>query len=107
MDQRRATSAIRRKEPRISMTVVGLILALFLTNAYAIMGQYNAPTKDFKEVKLLVAMQLILTYKKKNKRKAIEPIESLKTSNTNHVLLSYKQNKRRECFVCSGLLKSK
>lgn len=111
MDQRRATNAIRRKEPRLPMTLFGLVLDLSISNAFTIMKELRhrrneADNIEFKEFKRLVASQLVDKYEesKSKKRKRVgSTVDSLGIVDTTHVLLPYKDNKRRECYVCTGL----
>lgn len=111
MDQRRATNAIRRKEPRLSMTLFSLVVDLSISNAFSVSQVLNSQRgknndSEFREFKRLLASQLVDKYEKsksKKRKRGGTTIDTMGVVNTTHVLLPYADGKRRECFVCSGL----
>lgn len=113
VDQVRASSAMMRKEHRVSMSLFCFILDPAIQNAFALyrcLGHSNF--KTFREFKRNIDEQLVLPQIKSNKQRSILRLvssnESAGDGQMLHVLLenvrhSSTANVARQCYLCKHL----
>lgn len=113
MDQIRSTNVTRRREKRLSMTILTMVLDLCIHNAFSIHNHINPESKmRFNEFKYSVANQLIQLYTENNtsKRKSLQQASvnasleaTIGSTESSHMLLENQQGKFVECILCSTM----